>query len=387
MSRVALRRARPLVGLAVIACAIATAGCTGDPPTAAVNITVTRGNCGSTWQPPAQQPATFQIHNAGTVTAEVDLIDPATGGVYAEVESLAPNTSHPMRVRLGRAAYAFKCLGEDTDAVTGPTVRISTGTAPAPAVAPITNQDLTDSVNQYRAYVTTGLGTLATRVDGLRTALRSGNLGGARAAWLAAHLQYERLGAAYDTFDDFADKVDGLPDSLPDGVHDPDFAGLRRIEYGLWHGESLPALAKVADQLATDVAGLRRAFPDQQTDPNDLPLRAHEILENALQFELTGDSDQGSGTSLATVDANLAGTRAVLDALAPQMSSRYRAWTATLSYVDRTTSLVDSFRPDGGWTPVGALSAVDRQRLNGTIGQLLEMLAPIAAIGDVRRTS
>lgn len=52
---------------------------------------------------------------------------------------------------------------------------------------------------------------------------------------------------------------------------------------------------------------MRKAFPTQDFDPGDLPLRAHEILENALQFELTGDTDEGSGTNLATVDSNLAG--------------------------------------------------------------------------------
>ena len=42
--------------------------------------------------------------------------------------------------------------------------------------------------------------------------------------------------------------------------------------------------------------------------PNDLSLRTHEILENTLQFEFTGETDQGSHTGLATALANVQGT-------------------------------------------------------------------------------
>ena len=104
---------------------------------------------------------------------------------------------------------------------------------------------------------------------------------------------------------------------MPGGVHDPDFIGFHRVEYGLWHGESLTALRPIVDQLAADVGGLRQAFPKQRTDANDLPLRAHEIMEMSLRFELTGAADQAAGSNLGTVVAQLDGTRAVLTALAP----------------------------------------------------------------------
>jgi iron uptake system EfeUOB component EfeO/EfeM len=136
------------------------------------------------------------------------------------------------------------------------------------------------------------------------------------------------------------------------------------------------------------VADLRRSFPDDQTDPNDLPLRAHEILEDSLQSELTDAADQGSGTGLATVAANLVGTRAVLDAIGPVFSSRYADWGRvgpSLSHVD--TILAGLRRPDGTWPAVTALAPTDRERLAGAMGDLLETLAPIAAIGDVRRTT
>jgi iron uptake system component EfeO len=218
--------------------------------------------------------------------------------------------------------------------------------------------------------------------------LRGGDQNASRAAWLTAHLAYERLGAAYDTFGDFADEIDGMPDGLPAGVRDPDFVGLRRIEYGLWHGQSPASLAPYGDKLGAAVAGLRENFPKERTDPNDLPLRSHEIMENALQFELTGQADQGSGTGLATIGANLDGTQAVLNALAPVMTKRYAGWPSVATWIANTRALVaKGKRPDGTWIAPTALDPQTRTRLNAAVSQLLEVLAPIAAIGDVRRTS
>ncbi|GIH14190.1 EfeM/EfeO family lipoprotein [Rugosimonospora africana] len=375
--------------LLAVACA-GLVSCTGksSSPDDPVAIQVNTGTCGPKWSAHGGE-RTLQIKNAGTVTTEVDLIAPDTGGVYAEVEALAPNTTRSMRLTLGRGTYALRCYAEDTDGVTGPVVTVSDGPVHgAAAVKPVDNQTLLASVKDYRTRVTAGLGQLATDVDTLRQALRGGDLATSRAAWLTAHLGYERLGAAYDTFDDFADKIDGMPDGLPGGAHDPDFTGLRRIEYGLWHGEPLGSLATVADQLATDVAGLIKAFPQQQVDPNDLPLRAHEIMENALQFELTGEADQGSHTGMATIDANLTGTQMVLDTITPVMKTRYADWDKVALWMSRTRTAVDSTRrPDGTWTPVSALDRAQREQLDGDIGQLLETLAPVAAIGDVRRTS
>jgi iron uptake system component EfeO len=42
-------------------------------------ISVSRSACGQGWRDPKPGPQTFQLHNTGSVTAEVDLIDPASG--------------------------------------------------------------------------------------------------------------------------------------------------------------------------------------------------------------------------------------------------------------------------------------------------------------------
>jgi len=58
-------------------------------------------------------------------------------------------------------------------------------------------------------------------------------------------------------------------------------------------------LAPVAAQLTKDVNALLAWWPTQQIPLSDVGLRTHEILENALQFQLSGNDDYGSGTTLA----------------------------------------------------------------------------------------
>ncbi len=357
---------------AVVAVAVwrpweSTADAAGAPP----QITVSRSQCGQGWTGPKTGRQTFTLHNTGDAAAEVDLVEVASNKVYAEVEGLGPNTSAPMDVQLGAGQFAFRCLIEDTDPITGPVTQLQGDAKGGPAVVPVTKNDLLPLVKQYEAAVATGVADLAAKTDKLRDDVDAGNLDAARADWLPAHLAYNSLGAAYDAFGDFSDKIDGSD------------AGFHPLEKGLWHNASAADLKPVADQLATDVHGLQNELPNDQVDPNDLGLRAHEIMENALQFELTGENDQGSGTTLNTALANLDGTAKVLAILDPVLKPRYPDLPAVQKWSDRTRALLTAHLN----TPVGQLDRTTRQQLNGAVGELLEKLAPVAAICEVRRSS
>ncbi len=352
-------------------------------------VEVSASVCGKGWSAPKPGRQTLRLRNTGANTTEVYLLNPATGAVYGEVEGLAPGTTRPLGATFGAGEYALRCVPDGASPVTSASVRVGGGAGGGPAVVPVSAADLSRPVDSYRSYVAAALPDLAAKADALAAALHSGDLNAARTAWLPAHLAYERLGAAYGTFGEFDAKIDGRPDGLPGGVHDPAFHGFHRIEYGLWHGESAASLTGPADQLAADVRGLIAAFPKQETDPNDLGLRAHEILENTLRRQLTGEADQGSGTSLATALANLDGDRQVLAALRPLLATRYAAGLRSVdAWLDRVQNLLTTARtPDGGWTPVSQLDPMARQRLDGAMGELLENLAPIADILEVRKAS
>jgi iron uptake system component EfeO len=348
---------------------------------------VSNGGCGSSWQLADPGWYTFQIYNAAAEGGEVDLVNPANGAIYAEVEGLGPGTTSPMRLDVGSGSYAFRCLFDDYDPITGPTVVIGGHTRGTPAILPITSNDLLAPASEYHAYVAAGLSTLAGQAGVLAADVRSGNLGAARSAWLTAHLTYERLGAAYDAFGPFDAEIDGRPDGLAGGVNSPQWTGFYRLEYGLWHGQSAHELSGVADTLGANVRALLKSWPGTEINLLDIGLRTHEILENALEFQVTGHDDYGSGSTLATTQANIAGTLELLTVLHPLLVPRYTGLPAVYTWLDRLQSLLNQGkRPNGQWIPVSELSESSRQQIDAACGQALEELAPIAAITEPRVT-
>ncbi|WP_427924661.1 iron uptake transporter permease EfeU [Streptomyces sp. cg40] len=387
-------RRRPVwvVPVAVVAVPAVVAGLVvafaRPKPASSQTVAVSETECGKGFTAPATGRQTFQMHNTGDKTSEVYLIDPASGAVYGEVEGLAPGTTRDLVATVAGGSYAWRCVPTGAKAVTSATVHVSGGGGTVKAVVPVSENDLATPLKAYKVYVDQGLATLETQTRQLSADIAGNHLGKARTDWLTAHRTYSSLGAAYGTFEDFDQKINGRADGLAGGVDDKDFAGFHRIEYGLWHGQSAGELKVPAQQLATAVVGLRKAFPTQDFDPGDLPLRAHEILENALQFELTGDTDEGSGTNLATVDSNLAGTRELLAVLRPLLTKESTTLLPTVdAAVARLQKLLDSAHHGGSWTPVEQLSRPDRARLNGATGQLLEDLAPVPDLLEIRKSA
>jgi iron uptake system component EfeO len=364
---------------------VAACGSSSGSSASADEISISTGGCGGDWHLDTSGWHTFQLHNSASDAAEVELINPATGAVYDDIENLGAGTTDPMRINVGSGSYAFRCLIEDTDAITGPTEKVPGHTSGAAAIRPVTNDDLLAPAGEYHKYVTTGLVTLASQVNTLNQAIQSGNLPAARSAWLPAHLTYERLGAAYDSFGDFDGEIDGRADGLAGGVSSPDWTGFYRLEYGLWHGQSAASLKKLSAQLVHDVGALQKSWPSTQIDLLNIGLRTHEILENALQFQVSGHDDYGSGTTLATTEANITGTRVLLIELHPVLAPRYPELAAVSTWLDRLQKLIDATHTSSGWTAVSKLPATARQDIDAAASQALVELAPIADITEPRR--
>ena len=165
-------------------------------------ISLNNASCGGTWTLAKPGWHTFDLHNANSVGGEVDLIDPKTGGIYAEVDQLGPGTTQGMSLDVGSGKYAFRCLFEDTDPITGSTVTVPGHVKGFAATVPVTFNDLLGPDKAYQAYVAAGLNTLVGQTETLASDVQHGNLAAARRDWLPAHLTYETLGAAYDAFGD-----------------------------------------------------------------------------------------------------------------------------------------------------------------------------------------
>ena len=214
--------------------------------------------------------------------------------------------------------------------------------------------------------------------------LDAGNPAQAKGSWLDAQLTWERVGAAYGSFGDLGDAIDGLPQGLPKGVDDPAFTGLHRIEHGLWHGQSTAELAPIAAQLANDVHELRSELDEVTVDPTDLPIRAQEILEDALRDHLSAMSDFGSGSSYALTLANVDVTRTVLEVLAPLIDARAPTLLADVHpQLDALEAALLATRDRRRWRSVADTPLAPRQHVTAAIGESLETLASIPTLLEV----
>ena len=374
---------------------IAALPAAGSPSAAAVSVTVTRTGCARDWTSATAGTKTFTVDNQSGLPGEINL-DDASGDIVAEIETIAPGTSAPLRATLYGGTYVFKCfMGRLPVTVSEPVQVTAAGNAAAAtptkgsavAIKPVTVGELAGPNKEYQAYAAGQLADLAQAVTRIQADLRRGDTGAAKQDWLTAQLDWERVGASYDSFGDLGLAVDGLPDGLPDGVNDKNFTGLHRLEYGLWHGQNAAALLPVAAALASNVAAVRQNLTsdDLAGDPTGLPLRAHEILEDALRDHLSGIDDQGGGAAFAQTYDDVDVTSAVLGYLAPLINARQPGLPAIAgSELDILKGALLATRVNGQWESLAAASPAMREHVDAATDAALETLAAVPDLLEVR---
>ncbi len=323
----------------------------------------------------------FTVDNvsAGTIY-EVDLVGANQTSVFGKIEMLAPGTRDTMVVVLAPGRYSFTCntssgtsLRSAVQQVSGPPLSATYSYTPVDA------HELQLAASSYRASVTQWLQRLGSATDALGSAVRSGQLARARQLWLPAHLDYERLGGAYGTFAEFNAQINGTPLSLQGGVTSPYFTGFFALEYGLWSGQKASQLSPTAVSLDQAVHSLIAQFPHLDMVPGDLALNTYEILEGTMQYEMTGETNEGSNTNLATAWANVEGAQMALHALVPALR---KSRPGVLPHLQQgLAALAVAFKAyeehDGTWEPLASLTTSQREELDGQLGALLEELAVV----------
>jgi high-affinity iron transporter len=360
----------------------------GATDSSSETVTITADACAPDFTSLEAGQRTFTVVNKSGRSGEVLFVRSTDQGALGELASIGPGTQRTLSVTVPTGSYAWRCQMSGAPVRHSVSLRATGGTNVAQqrmfAVPPLQPNELDQPIKQYQTYVSGQLGTLVGEVTTLRTALDSDDVAAARTAWLPAQLTWERVGAAYDSFGDLATAIDGGPDGLPQGVHDAGFTGLRRIEYGLWHGQPAAGLAPFGATLAQDVATLRQKMPGITAAPTDMTIRVHEILEDALRDHLSGMSDQGSGAAFPETLADVDGTRVVLAELAPLITERKPGLVDTIgAQLDTLQQALLAARHNGVWDDVTTAPLAERQRVNAGVGQVLENLAQVPDLLEI----
>jgi iron uptake system EfeUOB component EfeO/EfeM len=255
------------------------------------------------------------------------------------------------------------------------------------SVPRVTPADYRRPIADYRRYVGRRLGTLVEQVSALRAAIARDDLGAARAAWIRADATYESIGAAYGAFGDLDAAVNGRPAGLPGGVRSADFTGLHRVELALWQRRSTRDATRPAARLARAVARMRDRVARLDIDPLEYSLRAHEILEDGIHLQLSGQASPWSGSALVALRAEVRGTSVVLDTLEPLIARRDQSGALpqarrALRRLSRELGRLE--RRDGSLPRWDRLAQRDRERVDGLAAGAAEQLAYVPELIDPR---
>jgi high-affinity iron transporter len=389
------RRAPWMVGVAALTAPILVASLvigldglsrpTGSVATASP-VHVTDDSCAAGWSAPPAGQAKFAVTNFSGHAVDIELVVADGSAVAGEIEVLGPGSTRELAVTVPSQRYRWVCAYDGLPTRTSPIGAVhGSGKVRSVSVPTVRAADLAPALADYRAYVGTTLVALQGEIAAMRSDLARGDATGAKADWLTAHLMYHRIGAAYDAFGVDGRAVDGLAQGLPRGVVDPGFLGFHKIEHDLWGGADPRTIVPAAEALGRNVAVLRSKLPSFTFDPKVVPLRAQEILEDAARFELTGQDDYGSGTSLASTFADTEGTTTLLQMLTPLLEKQSPGLVArATAQLDELRATLRRLRTDGTWPAVQRLTRDERHAVNATTGQVLETLSVIPELLEVR---
>jgi len=388
-----------LIAVPALAAGVTIAALPAAASGTASAVTVSRTDCAPEWSTAEPGTQTITVTNNSGLAGEINL-DNSAGAVVGEIETIGPGTSAPLTATLAAGTYTIRCLMGSLAATASQPVTVSTmvssstststgtGTGTV-AVKPVTVDELTPPNKLYQGYAAAQLTDLAKSVTAIEADLHHGDIAQAKKDWLTAQLDWERVGASYDSFGDLGLAVDGLPDGLVNGVNDKDFTGLHRLEYGLWNGQPATELLPVADTLARNVATVKKNLTtdDLAGDPTQLPIRAHEIIEDALRDHLSAIDDEGAGAAYPMTYADTQVDKVVLGYLANLIDERQPGLVATADKELATLqSALLATRANGQWQSLTAVSLDQRQHVDAAIGALLETLATVPDLLEVPPT-
>ncbi|MGO4384954.1 imelysin family protein [Specibacter sp. RAF43] len=384
----ALRREWIATGLAVAVSAALIAGVslterTAPGPSmtsAATTVTITDRACGSGVANRVTGPASFMVRNAATWPTEVYLVKLPEFGTLIRTVTLGPGSSVTFNATIGPGDYAFQCLQSgQLKGTSAPFV--ATGPVPAnatPAVRQASTGELGQSNNLYLKHASRTLVLMLAHVRALTTALLASDVPTARRDWLLARQTWSGLGAAYGSFGEAGDAIEGVRDPASTPDRDTGFTGLGRIEYGLFNGQPAPSLALAARRLESDVASLAARLPTLAMVPGALSLRAHEILEDTLRDTLSGQDNHGAAMAFAITSADVAATRSTVADLATPLESRRPGLVAAINArLDAVDAQLTHLRRGDSWVALDRATTVERQHVNGAVSAALEVLADI----------
>ncbi|MFF1338180.1 iron uptake system protein EfeO [Streptomyces sp. NPDC058290] len=370
-----------LTAVAAVAALTAVTGCAeksgaGD---GAVKVAASDSACEvSKTEFPAGK-VTLEVENKGSKVTEVYVLFP-DDRIVAERENIGPGTKASITAEIKAGDYEIACKpGMKGDGIRQKIK--ATGNGAAEKRSP----ELDAAVAEYRKYVQEQADQTLPKAQAFTDAVKAGDVEGAKKAYAASRLGWERTEPVAESFGDIDPKVDVREDGLEAG-QDPakDWTGWHRLEKALWADNKIgDGEKKLADQLITDLTDWQKKVGQAEITPTSMANGAKELLDEVASGKVTGEEERYSRTDLVDFKANVEGAQKAYELLKPVAAKNDPALSAELDkQFAAMNTLLDKYRADKNtydFTSYETVGQDQRKELSDAVSALGEPLSKLAA--------
>jgi iron uptake system component EfeO len=371
---------RTAMRAALAALTIAAAGCSsgGSPPAAQPRVrTVTVHLVATGCSPRALSvpagPTRFVVTNASTPAFDEFEIH-SGANIVAEAELVAPGVSKTFAITLAPGHFTTRCKGGPTHSLGG-TLTVTGPVARTPSR--ISASDAARAVARYRTYLDAQAALLVARTTPFVAAVERGDIALAKELSAAARVPYEHIEPVAETFGDLDPRIDARVNDVP-AAH---WGGFHRIERARWVEDDVTAMGPTARQLLTDVTTLEHLVKSVPLQPATIANGAVQLLNEVTTSKITGEEERYSHLDLVDLAANVEGSQAAFDAVAPLLPA---GATVSPHGIDARFAeiirVLAPFRRGGGYVPYTALTETDTRALSQATDGAAEPLSRVAEL-------
>ncbi|MCW2541718.1 MAG: iron uptake system protein EfeO [Frankiales bacterium] len=379
MPRVA--RTTRYTAVAAAAAGLLLAGCSSSgkvstasaPGTTAVTVSLTNDGCSAS---PASVPAgatKFTVKNdGGSAVSEAELVNGTK--ILGEKEGLTPGLSGTFSLNLQPGSYQMYCPHAKTErspfTVTG-----AAGATSASAKSDAA-QLLAKAPGEYRTYVEGKAEELVTLTGPFVAAVKAGDVAQAKALYAKARAPYETIEPVAESFGDLDPEIDARDGDVPAAR----WGGYHRIEKQLWIAGNTTGMGPIANKLLVDVNTLAGKIKTATYQPADLANGATDLLTEVGTSKLTGEEERYSRTDITDIDANLEGSQAAFDLVAPAVKIGDASLVDTIQgrFSDLRVLMQKYALGNGDFKLITELTSAQIKELTTAVDALAEPLAKVA---------
>ena len=318
---------------------------------------------------------TITAKNTGSDVGELEVLD--GDRIKGEAENIISGASKPFTVKLKAGEYEFYCGKKQSPR----SALIITENDKKDSTEIKVSEEITTATVEYKKYVVEQGQLLTTSVKTLTDAVRNGDVEAAKAAFAPSREPWERIEPIAELFAKYDASIDSRVDDFL-SVDDPAFTGFHRIEYGIFELNTTEGLTSFADKLDDDIAGLNSELAELTIDPFDMAKGPQILMEEIANGKITGEEDRYSGTDLYDFNANIEGSKVIVDLLrAPLLDVKSdipekfdAAYTKIISRLDKYKNA------DGSYQNYKNLTEEDKTQFKADVAAASELLAEVPGV-------